>query len=332
MLRRPSIGAGEIAWRWSFGAAVAALLGLSLLEYLDTLPVTRAELLLLKTRQTALVARALQQVLAGSGFRLVESLIVLGVTLAVGWIVLAALGRAATLKALLAYFPAKDRLPSIGDRIHLRSLFGLNLFRVGVTVAAFIGSFAALLAEGFVSQGASPSPGIAFLLFVVLTTLVWLAWAVLNGFLTLASLFVVADGQDTFGAAAAAVDFCCERAGPIFAVGTWFGLSHLAAFFLASIVAGVVLGFAGILPPGLSLLGILFVTLLYLAVADYLSIGRLAAYVAILRWPAAPAPAQDTERIGGGPSFTIGAPVSAAVDATELILSDLPNPAQTGPY
>src|SRR5271156_310234 len=99
ILRRPSLGFAEIAWRWSFGAAAGLLITLSGFEYLDTLPVTRGDLVLLRTRQPVLISQAVGHIVHGSGFRLVEAFVVLALT--VGWILVAALARAATIKALL---------------------------------------------------------------------------------------------------------------------------------------------------------------------------------------------------------------------------------------
>src|SRR5580704_13390584 len=98
ILRRPSFGFAEISWRWSFGAAAVLLTTLSFLEYLNTLPVSRADLLLLKTRQPTLVGQAMAHVLRGSSFRMVQAGIVLALCLAAGWIVIAALGRGAMVK------------------------------------------------------------------------------------------------------------------------------------------------------------------------------------------------------------------------------------------
>ena len=73
----PSLGLAEIAWRWSFGLAVTALLAFSFREYLSTLPVTAAEMFLLHTRQPALVLQALARIFQGSGPRVIAAIIVL---------------------------------------------------------------------------------------------------------------------------------------------------------------------------------------------------------------------------------------------------------------
>jgi len=329
ILRRPSFGLAEITWRWSFGVACCALLAFSFFEYLRTLAVTRGDLLLLRSRQPVLISHAIAHIFGGSGFRVVQTIIVLATSLAIGWIVVASLARAATIEALLGYFSEPENLPAVSRRpgtSRLPSLFGLNFFRVAATLAATIGCFAALLLGGAVSPVGNPSPGSAFLVFLSVILLVWLVWSVMNWFLSLAAVFVVAEGRDTFGAIGSAVALCRNRAGSVLAAGTWFGLAHIAAFVLATSVVAFPLGLAGVLPAGIVLGGVILVTLIYLAIADYLYIGRLAAYVAILELP------QTTVVTSGlAPAFpsgaehiTAGIQASNAVDQDELILGDSP--------
>src|SRR3979490_2378233 len=98
MFRLPSLGVAEIAWRWSFGLAVGALLAFSFREYLVTLPVTAGEMLLLRSRQPALILQAIAPIFPGSGSGAVAAAIVLMLALTLAWVVLASLGRAASLK------------------------------------------------------------------------------------------------------------------------------------------------------------------------------------------------------------------------------------------
>jgi hypothetical protein len=325
MFRRPSLGLAEIAWRWSFGATAFALLAFSLVEYLDTLPVTPGDLFLLQTRQAPLIARAVEHILGGSVVRVMEAAVVMAVGLALAWIMVAALGRAATLKSLLAYFEAEgsgQRPPSQSEdgkpaKWSLSALLGLNFLRVAVTFSGVIGCLAALVLAGVASPAHDPLPGLSFLVFCVVLLLVWMAWHTVSWFLSVAAIFVVRDGQNTFGALVAAVDLFRDRPGPVLAAGTWFGSAHLGAFVLASVAAGFPLAFAGVVPPGLVLVGLLLVTCVYFAMADFLYIGRLAAYVAICQFPVALlAPATRY----ASPAFT----PRARVDPDELILGDVP--------
>ena len=165
-----------------------------------------------------------------------------------------------------------------------------------------------------------------------------MAVTTLNWLLSLATLFVVRDGEDSFGAISAAMNLCRDRFGAVSAVGTWFGLAHLTFFVIASSVVGFPLSLLHIVPPGFVLLGILLVTLLYLAVADALYIGRLAGYAAILEAPPVPVPilpAPDAyvpyPPFFPEPGVAAALPLDptaesaqAAVDQTERILSDNP--------
>src|ERR1700730_17802665 len=114
MFRLPSLGLAEMAWRWSFGLAVGALLVFSFREYLATLPVTAGEMLLLRSRQPALILQAIARIFHGSAPRAVASALVLMLVLTLAWVVLASLGRAASLKMLFEYFREREN-PSQPD-------------------------------------------------------------------------------------------------------------------------------------------------------------------------------------------------------------------------
>jgi len=333
VLRQPSLGLAEVAWRWSFGGATALLAAISFLEYLDTLTVSRSDVLLLRTRQPALISAAIQHAVRGSGLRLVAAIIVLSFALLIGWIVIAALARAATIEALLEYvrqqFHASgfhvEEEPSWGWR--LGSLLGLNFFRAGTTLAATVGCVAAVMVGGVASPADNPVPGLAVLITLAVALLVWLVWSTINWFLSLAPIFVVRDGRDMFASIAATIDLCRDHAGAVFAVGTWFGLAHLAAFFAAITVVVFPLGLSGLLPRGVILGGVLLVMLLYFAIVDFLYVGRLAAFVAMVESPGPTAPESlnplPPDR-GEPAAFSIRQ--TSAVDQDELILSDLPAP------
>src|SRR5438477_13044061 len=102
IFRVPSLGLAEIAWRWSFAVAGGALLIFAAFQFLDTLPVTSGDLALLRTRQPALISRAALHVFHGSAPRAIVTLLFI----AIAWIVVASLGRAAGIKVLLDYFRA----------------------------------------------------------------------------------------------------------------------------------------------------------------------------------------------------------------------------------
>src|SRR5438876_1439713 len=325
LFRRPSLGLAEISWRWSLGFAAGILLFFSFVEYLDTLPVSDADLLLLRSHQPFLISHAIVHIFSGSGPRLVAAGLVLIFAMTLAWIGTASFGRGATLKGLVDYF-GEDKIRSArrnfssgeGAR-QFRSLAGLNFFRVGVTLAALVSCVGGLLLAGFASSTADPSPGSATLIFLSMVMLVWLAWAMLNWFLSLAAIFVVAEGRDAFGAVASAVDFCRARTGSVLAAGTWFEVAHVVVFVVASSGVAIPLAFSGVLPAGVILVGVLLVALLYFAIVDFIYVGRLAAYLAIVTFPEPRSvPQTDT-----GPQSPLVLQPRSSIDPDELILSDV---------
>jgi hypothetical protein len=337
MFRRPSFSLAEVAWRWSFGGAALFLCTFGLLEYLNSLPVSNADLFLLRTGHPALALRALAHVTRGSALRLVLADAVLAAGLALFWILLASVGRASILASLLDDIRARaqrkahdsegrlrENVAARSVRGSIRSLAGLNFLRVALTLAALLSVTGAMMASGSLNSLKSPHPALSFLAFIALLAVIVFFWTSLNWFLSLASLFVARDGQDALGALSSAVGLCRERLGAISAVGTWFGLAHLTLFMLATSVVGFPLAFAAIVPPGFVLVSILLITLAYFALVDTLYIGRLAGYVAILEAPPVgePAPPPVIAPTLPLPTAALAPPETTQVDQDELILSD----------
>ncbi len=274
IFRLPSLGLAEVAWRWSFGLATTLVLIFAVREYLSTLPVTSGEMLLLRTRQPVLMLQALSRIFQGSAPRAVVAFIVLALALAVAWIALASVGRAATLKAAIEYFCG-----SLVSTRCLPSLFVLNSLRAATLLAAIIGVVGALLVAKSAAAADDPSPGAALLIFWLLTILIGVTWSLLDWYLSLASVFAVRAGTPAFASLIAATDLCRTSPGSLVASGTWFGIAHVILFVVASSAVAFPLGFAEVLPGGMVFGGVLLVTLIYFAAVDFLYVGRLASYV-----------------------------------------------------
>jgi hypothetical protein len=328
--RRPLLTFAEITWRWVVGATAAVLFFFGLFEFLDTLPVTNGELVFLKTRNPFLVSQAIAHILRGNLIRGLISFILAALLLGVIWIVTASLGRIATVEALLEYFRTRFAAATAGDgengatansvKSRLTSLMRLNFLRVAVVLAGLVGLAGAAIISGSTSSPTHPRPGLVFLLFVPIAGVVCVIWYQLNWLLSLAGLFVVRDRDDVIGAISSSVALCRQRTGAIFAVSTWTGAAHLIAFVGASTVVSVPLALAAVLPWRLVVLGVVAVTLAYLAVADWLYTARLAGYVCIAEIPdALLAPPPPITPSPAAPAVTI--------DRDELILSDVPLPA-----
>ncbi len=329
MFSRPALGLAEIAWRWAFGAAAIVSSAFLILEYFRTLPVSAADLFLLRTRHPLLISRALGDIFQGSAIRLGKSVFLLFILLSIAWIVLASWARRGTVNALLNYFQEDGALTAhtLTAFARQRSPFGLNLLRVGATVSAALACLGTFVLAGAASPPGNPAPAAAMLVFLTLVTGIFLAWWLLNWIFSLAAIFAVADGCGTFQAIAKAVDLWRVRWGSIVAAGAWFGVAHTIIFFIATSAIAVPLAFAGIMPLGVILGGVLLVALLYFAAADFLYAGKMAAYVAIAELPyeASFLPFSPTIAPAGGAHISVpDRPAPTTVDRSELILSDVP--------
>jgi hypothetical protein len=208
----------------------------------------------------------------------------------------------------------------------LRSLIGLNFLRVALVLASFLAFVGAAILAGLASPDRNPQPGLAFVLFLPPAGLICLVCWALNWLLSMACIFAVRDGEGALSALSAAVTFSRERSGPVFAVSTWTGLAHLAAFSVATTALSLPLAFIQIAPKRLILATVILGMLAYFAVVDWLYMARLAGYISIAEMPedwassvslSAPPPT--------GQRFATG-PLQTTIDRDESILSDIPIP------
>ena len=314
IFRRPLIPLAEIAWRWVF-AATAWFLGISLLlEYAASLRVNAVDRLLLATQQPILILQAVHRIFEGSGFRFIRAGALLAIALAIAWVILASLGRSITVRSLIA--EVKPEMNSGGGTA---SVFELNFLQLAASLAGVIGGIGSALVASSVWASTHASAGDAMRLWLAALFLTAIAWSTVNWFLSTATIFAVEEGRGAFDAMAGVVRLYTERPTAITVPGLLFGLIHFGLFLFACGASLTVLGMAGVIGAG----GVLFleclIALAYSAAANFLRIGKLAAYVRIAYGPAdesyveVPTP--------GAPDF------GGAVDAGELILSDVPLPA-----
>lgn len=341
-VRWPSLALAEMTWRWVVGATAIALFFFGVFEFLRSLPLTNGEILFLRTRQPYLVGQAILHILRGSLNRAVMSVVLAALCMALLWMIAASLGRIATVDAMIDYI--RERLVTIsanviGESVEFgaaaedsvgspfRTLLRLNFLRVALAVSAVVGLVGAAILAGAASPDADPRPGLAFVLFLPLAALVALTWFFLNWLLSLASMFAVRDHEDAIGSISAAVGLCRERTAAVVAVSAWTGVAHLVAFVAATTVAFMALGFAGVLPGRLVALGLIFVTLAYFALANWLYTARLAGYICVADTPDAllhPVPPPVAPR-NLGPPVSVEPTLQTTIDRDEPILSDVPN-------
>ncbi|HKT71199.1 MAG TPA: hypothetical protein VJP83_17270 [Terriglobales bacterium] len=265
LAEQPALPLAEIAWRWCFAAAAATLAAVTVLEYLNSIPVSWGERLLLESEQPLLALAAVAHALRGSAARFAAGAVVAGTAGAILWMLFAALGRLVTLQALLPQ-----------ARVAYRPLLGLSFLRAGLFLAAVLAGLGSFILAGFAGSPGDAAPSVV--LAAVLIACIWLVWALLNWLLSVAAIFVVRDRQDTFGAIAAAAGLVRRQFGEVVLTSLPFVLLHYLA--LAAAIASGVLVFdvmARVSPQaGWALM---VIPAGYFAYADFLYITRLAAYV-----------------------------------------------------
>jgi hypothetical protein len=326
MFRRPSLTLAEIAWRLSFWAAGIFLSGALIVEYLDTLPVHGRDLLFLDSGQPVLVAKAIDHIFRGTSLRLILGAIVVVSALGFAWTLIAAVGRSATLRAIQEYFSDRSEVDAdihAQRRSPISPLAGLNLLRLAAVFAATIAAIGAILLPARILASRDGKPILAFVITLALLSLVGVLWTLMNWELSLSAIFAVRDGSDSFGALAAASRFSRDRAAGFWAINFWFTLTHAALFFVGTTAASMVLGMAGIVPAALVLAGVLIVTLLYFIAADWIHVGRMAAWFYLVVTPVvalSPPPVAAFATATATPAATVAL---AEFPAEDDILSDI---------
>jgi hypothetical protein len=314
--RCPSIPLAEIVWRWSFTAAAFTLGWLFFREYFAGLPVNRVDRLLLASNQPILISRALHRIFSGSAFRFTEAGVLVALALVIAWIALASLGRVVTVNAIvdeLDFGPAPARAP-------FGSLVSLNFLRAAVALAAIAGAIGAIFISSSFWSSTHISVESASRLFFLTFFATWLAWCILNWFLSLSIIFVVTETASALSSMAESISLLQRRPGPIIVTGILFGLIHLGAFLTATSAAFVGLSSLSAASPALAWLSQFVVIAAYCAFADFLYTARMSAYVFIMRAP-------EPVLVVATPTTTPLAPISTSIDPDELILSDVPLPA-----
>ena len=313
IFRRPSIALAEIIWRWTFAAAAWFLATMFAVEYLDSLPVNAVSRYLLGSGQPILIARALKRIFDGSALRFAEAGVLLAIAIAFAWIVIASLGRAATVHSIAQELGIE--ISSAGSKFS--SLAWINFLRVAVTLASALGIAGSALISSSVWASSHISAADAGRILGLFWFLICVLWVVMNWLLSTAAIFGVLDGKGALAAVVSLVSLMISNTGAVISAGALFGASHFAEFIAASAAVAVAFGLATQIPRPTAAALIVFIVCAYCAVADFLYIGRVAAYVSIIRADEldilaqrSPSPADD-----------------GSVDKAELILSDAPAPA-----
>jgi hypothetical protein len=254
------------------------------LQYLHSLTVTDSDKALLDSGIPAFMAQAVANILQGSGERLVYIILIVALAMAASWVVLAAIGRAATLRALLSQSTSK-----------VRSLIGLSFLRAALALATALAVFAAAIIAGLIAaRGTEARPEVFMTIFLLLALVIVVAYSVLNWYLSLAPVFAVRDGRDGLGAVAAAFAAVRRHSGEFAKVGLAFGGVRLVVIGAFTVFSLIPLAMITQASGWLVMTAFALLALAYFAISDFLYMARLAAYVEILR--PEPEPAVEAPR------------------------------------
>jgi len=280
LVSSPGLVLAEIAWRWGFGFAVCAVLFYSALTFLSGIRISDAEWKLLHGLQPYSTAMVIAHILAELQPVLGRWISAVFPALALLWVLLASVGRAATLKALLS----RERT------VNWVGMLGINILRVAVTVAAVLAFFGGSILIGVWVRPPAEKSVLPTLLVLLTALVVGLLWSMLNWFLSLAPIFTVRDGRGTFASIGDSLELF--RSQPLRYSAIAAGLGTLRALLLAGILlaslAALGAGAQGQWRPALWFAAV--VSLLYFAAADLLHIWRIAAYVSLVEPDIEPEP------------------------------------------
>jgi hypothetical protein len=315
VFRRPAIVLAEISWRWSFATVAWILGGALIFEYLDTLPVGRAESFLLSTGQPFLVWRALRNIFQGSLLRFTEATILTVLGLMIAWIVLASVGRLVVVRAILSEPGMPEPSPRSGV---LGTLFSLNFLRATLVLATKLSALGAALGASSLWASTHIGAGDAARMFFLAWFVIGFVWLVLNWLLATSAVLTVAD-QGPQRSFLSAVRVLQQHPGPVLVTAISFCILQMLGIAAVCGAALSLLAMVGRHPAALLFLEFTLV-LVYSVISDFLHVAAMAAYIRILKGEE---PALAPQTAPGTVPFAYG----QAVDRDELILSDVPLPA-----
>jgi len=312
-MRAPAVVYTEIAWRWTFGVALWAILYYSFREYFASVDISNAEYSLLRSLEPftwiAIAARVMVALI--TGLRMMGPIIIPAIVIL--WIALATIGRAATIRAL------SDSVA----RCNWTSTLALHLFSVALTLASVAAYFGCgILINNLVGDPAQHFAA-SFLLSFLALLVITLVWSVANWFFSLSTIFTVRDGAGFISSLGDTADLYHRESNAFFSTGLWFGLMRTVLVVAATVLSLTPVARLSAAHARMTFLIVATVTLAYFALADALNMWRLAAYVSltepeptppVLSIPPPPPPVELLpESVSEGNTFDSSTPAGEAM-------------------
>lgn len=268
--RDPAIFLVEILWRWSFAVLACLLVAGVGMMLLGPLHVGKAWDSAWGSRDPQRIGQFLVVIVLLLGTKLIIVAIAIPLAIALLWGILSALGRFVTVKRLRAGLTL----------LRFRTVFALQLLRGLVSWFALILLFATTLGEALIAtRGTQPDLVLYYLMVMPSVVLIGVSWLILNWYLSLAAIFG-REGQSFRGAFRQARQTVRQQRSDFAGTGFVFLLFRTVILLIALAVCGLTSGMAGTAPRSYFVL-LLVVSLAYFAVADFLYMARMAAYLAL---------------------------------------------------
>jgi hypothetical protein len=270
VMRDPAIFLVEILWRWSF-ALLACLLVIAVgVMLLGPLHISHAWDTAWRSRDPQRMAQLVFMILLLLGTKAIIAAIAVPIAIAFLWSLLSALGRFVTVKRLRVGFTC----------LRFRSILALQFLRGFVSWFSLVLLLAATFGEALIaSRGPKPDLVLYYLMMLPSVILISAFWLTLNWYFSLAAIFG-REGQSFRGAFHQARQTVRLQRSDFAGTGFVFMLFRVVALLIAMTICGLTSGMAGSSPQGYFVL-LMIVSLAYFAVADFLYMARMAAYLAL---------------------------------------------------
>jgi len=269
--RDPAIFLVEILWRWSFAILACLLVAGVGVMLLGPLHVGHAWDTAWRSRDPQRMGQVIVAVVLLLGVKVIL-FAAIGVPLAIAliWGILSALGRFVTVKRLRAGLTS----------LRFRTILALQLLRAFIGWLCLVLLFAAMFGEALIATR-GPQPDLLLYYLMVLPSVVVISsfWLTVNWYLSLAAIFG-REGQSFRGALRQARQTVRQQRSDFAGTGFVFLLFRVVVLLIATAICGLTSGMVGSSPQSYFTL-LIIVSLAYFAVADFLYMARMAAYLAL---------------------------------------------------
>ena len=269
-MRDPAIFLVEILWRWSFALLACLLVAGVGVMLLGPLHVEKAWDTAWGSRDPQRIGQVLVAIVLLLGAKLIIAAVAVPLAIALLWSILAALGRFVTVKRLRAGLTS----------LRFRTVLALQLLRGLISWFSLVLLFATTLGEALIAtRGPQPDLVLYYLMVMPSVILIGAFWLTMNWYLSLAAIFG-REGQSFSGAVRQARQTVRQQRSDFAGTGFVFLIFRTVILLIAAAICGLTSGMAGTAPQSYSVL-LMVVSLAYFAVADFLYMARMAAYLAL---------------------------------------------------